>query len=259
MFSKPVIDNDIYNQDPTGWWDKNSFLNILETGIQPVRTKYIKQCISKLKLDSIESLDIGCGGGILAEELARCCDKVDAIDISEASLETARKHALEEGLSINYQQAFAENLPFPDNSFNLITCCDVLEHVDDLDQVIAEVNRVLRPGGVFIYDTINRTFMSYLSVITIAQDFPLTRFAPKNAHVWHKFIRPKEFLPLFTKNKLKSIEQVGMAPSVNPIVMLWYILQTKYSNLDFATFGEKTQFEISKSKAISYLGYCVKQ
>lgn len=259
MFSKPIINNDIYNEDSSGWWDKDSFLNILETGIQPVRTKYIKQCIDEMKLDSIESLDIGCGGGILSEELASFSDSVCGIDISEASLATAKEHALEQNLTINYQQAFAEKLPFPENSFNLITCCDVLEHVDNVDQVIAEVSRVLRPGGIFIYDTINRTVMSYLSVIKIAQDFPLTRFAPKNAHVWHKFIRPTELLPLFTRNKLDSKEQVGMAPSVNPILMLWYILQTKCNKLDFATFGKKTQFELSKSKSISYLGYCIKQ
>lgn len=259
MFSKPVINNDIYNEDASGWWDKDSFLNILETGIQPVRSKYINQCIAEMNVGSIESLDIGCGGGILTEELARFCDKIYGIDISEASLATAKEHALEQNLTIEYQKAYAEKLPFPDNSFNLITCCDVLEHVDDLDQVIAEVSRVLRPGGIFIYDTINRTLMSYLSVITIAQDFPLTRFAPKNTHVWHKFIRPEEFLPLFSRYNLKSQEQVGMAPSVNPMTVLWYILQTKYNNLDFATFGTKTQFEISKSKSISYLGYCVKQ
>ena len=259
MFNKPIINNDIYNSDSAGWWDKDSFLNMLETGIQPVRSEYLRECLSNMKFDQLESLDIGCGGGILTEELAKISDRTFGIDISKASLETAKNHALGQGLTIDYQQASAENLPFPANSFNVVTCCDVLEHVDDVDKVVAEVSRVLRPGGVFIYDTINRTMMSYVSVITIAQDFPLTRFAPKNAHVWHKFIRPKELLPLFTQHGLESIEQVGMAPSVNPLTMLWYIAQTKLNKLDYATFGAKTKFKISNDKSISYLGYCVKQ
>ena len=259
MFFKPQINNDIYNEDPDGWWNKDSFLNILETGIQPVRSEYLFQCIGNKKTKINDSLDIGCGGGILTEKLTTVSEKTYGIDISQASLLTAKNHAIEQGLDIDYRQAPAEKLPFLDNSFDLITCCDVLEHVDDVDQVIAEVSRVLRPGGIFIYDTINRTVMSYLSVITIAQDFPLTRFAPKNAHVWHKFIRPDEFLPLFESHGLKSVEQIGMAPSVNSLTMLWYILQTKYNGLDFATFGAKTQFKTSNNKSISYLGHCIKQ
>jgi len=259
MFSKPVINNDIYNDDAAGWWDKDSFLNVLETGIQPVRTQYLLKCVAHTNQKKVDSLDIGCGGGILTEELAAISINTYGVDISEASLETAKKHAKEQGLDINYRKAYAEDLPFDDNSFDLITCCDVLEHVDDLEQVIAEISRVLRPGGTFVYDTINRTIMSYLSVILVAQDFPLTRIAPKNAHVWHKFIRPKELISLFKQHSLKSVEQVGMASSVNPLTMLWYILQTKYSDLDFATFGTKTQFRTSKNKSISYLGYCIKE
>ena len=82
-------------------------------------------------------------------------------------------------MDINYIKAAGENLPFDDNSFDLVCCCDVLEHVEDVAKVISEINRVLKPGGLFIYDTVNRTLMSYASVIFVAQDFPLTRFAPK--------------------------------------------------------------------------------
>lgn len=258
MLAKPKINNDIYNDYSTGWWDKGSFLNILETGIQPVRSQYIQKCIQKHNIVHPQSLDIGCGGGILTEDLAQFSAKTHGVDISEASLKTAREHAEKTGFNIDYENAHAENLPFPDNSFDLVTCCDVLEHVDDLSKVISEINRVLKTNGLFVYDTVNRTLMSYLSLIFIAQDFPLTRFAPKHAHVWHKFIRPKELLPLFEKHNLKSEEQIGMAPSVNPLTVLWYILQVKYRHLDFATFGTKTQFRTSRDKSISYLGYCIK-
>ncbi len=259
MFSKPTINNDIYNDFSTGWWDENSFLNILETGIQPLRSTYIRKCLDKENVASPVSLDIGCGGGIIAEDLAIISKSTTGVDISTASLETARNHAQLNGLDINYLEAYAEELPFEDNTFDLISCCDVLEHVNDVPKVISEISRVLRPGGVFVYDTVNRTIMSYLSLIFVAQDFPLTRFAPKNAHVWHKFIRPKELLPLLEESGLESKEQVGMEPAVNPLTMLWYIFKLKYNKLDFATFGVKAKFKESDSKAISYLGYCIKK
>ena len=258
MLSKPEINNDIYNNFSTGWWDENSFLNILETGIQPLRSEYVRKCLDKANIQSPASLDIGCGGGIIAEDLAKISQSVTGVDISVASLDTARNHAQLNGLDINYLEAYAEDLPFEDNTFDLITCCDVLEHVNDVPKVISEIARVLRPGGVFVYDTVNRTVMSYLSLIFVAQDFPLTRFAPRNSHVWHKFIRPKELLPLFADSGLASQEQVGMEPAVNPLMMLWNIFKLKYNKLDFAAFGAKAKFKESDSKAISYLGYCIK-
>jgi len=230
MFAKPKINNEIYNDFSTGWWDENSFLNILETGIQPLRSRYIRNCLEKADLKPAVSLDIGCGGGIIAEDLASISKSTTGVDISKASLETARNHAEQSGLTINYLEAYAEELPFDDASFDL-----------------------------FVYDTVNRTLMSYLSVIFIAQDFPITRFAPKNAHVWHKFIRPQELLPLFKDFGLDSRQQIGMEPAVNPLKMLWYICKLKYSKLGFAEFGKKVKFKESKSKAISYLGYCIKQ
>jgi 2-polyprenyl-6-hydroxyphenyl methylase/3-demethylubiquinone-9 3-methyltransferase len=259
MFNKPVIDNDIYNRHSDGWWSQDSFLNILETGIQPVRSEYVRHCLASMALIKPNSLDIGCGGGIIAEDLAEFSATVTGVDISTASLETARKHAKENGLDINYMESYAESLPFADNSFELVTCCDVLEHVEDVDKAISEIERVLKPGGIFVYDTVNRTFMSYLALIFIAQDFPLTRFAPKNSHVWHKFIRPQELQNVFRDNNLTNKEEWGMEPSVNPISMVWYILKTKYLGLDFGAFGNKTKFKKSKNKSISYLGYCVKQ
>ena len=258
MFTKPVINNGIYDDLATGWWDQSSFLNILETGLQPLRIRYIKKCLAKAGIVNPMSLDIGCGGGIIAEDLARISRSTTGIDISKASLETAKQHALESGLTIDYIEAYAEELPFSDNSFDLVSCCDVLEHVNDVPKVISEISRVLRPGGVFVYDTVNRTLMSYLSVIFVAQDFPLTRFAPKHTHVWHKFIRPKELTPLLEKFGMESKEQVGMEPSLNPLQMLWTILKVKYNKLNFADFGAKAEFKESRSKAISYLGYCIK-
>ena len=218
---KPTINNDIYNQLANDWWDPNSFLNILETGLQPLRENYIRESLNGSITPEMHCLDIGCGGGIITEDLAKFSDNVNGIDLSQASLNTAKQHAKEAGLSIHYQHAAAESLPFNDNTFDLVTCCDVLEHVDDLGLVIKEINRVLKPGGTFVFDTINRTLMSYLSVIWVAQDFPPTRFAPKNAHVWHKFIKPNELQTLLLNSELDIKEIQGMGPSKNPLMMLF--------------------------------------
>lgn len=255
---KPTINNEIYNELADEWWDPNSFLNILETGIQPLRANYIRECLNTPFSRELHCLDVGCGGGIITEDLAKLSNNVFGIDPSQASLNTAKKHAKQTGLNINYLQATAENLPFDDNSFELVTCCDVLEHVDDLTQVIREINRVLKPGGTFVFDTVNRTLMSFLSVIWVAQDFPLTRFAPKNTHVWHKFIKPSEIQNHLFDNKLKVENICGMGPSKNPLTMLWYIFRVKQKKIDFANFGNITKFKLTRSKSISYIGHCTK-
>ena len=258
MFTKPMINNGIYDEFPNGWRDPNSFLNILETGMQPVRASYVRDCLKGRNLDTSRFLDIGCGGGIITEDLATLSRNVAGIDASIASLKAAEVHARSKGLDINYQQAQAEDLPFSKASFDVVTCCDVLEHVDDVSAVISEICRVLKPGGVFIYDTVNRTVMSYLSTILIAQDIPWTRIAPKNAHVWHKFIRPNELISIFEATDLRPCHQVGIGPSVSPLTMLWYILQLKRNEIDYAAFGSKIEFKMTRSKAISYLGHCIK-
>jgi len=255
---KPAVNNEIYNDLAKEWWNPNSFLNILETGIQPLRANYIRQSLGPDFSPELHCLDIGCGGGIITEDLAKLSNNVSGIDLSQASLNTAKEHAKKAGLSINYLQAAAENLPFDDSSFDLVTCCDVLEHVDDLPQVIKEINRVLKPGGTFVFDTINRTLMSFLSVIWVAQDFPPTRFAPKNTHVWHKFIKPSEMRNHLLDNKLRVKDICGMGPSKNPLMMLWYIFRVKQKKIDFANFGSITKFKLMRSKSISYIGHCTK-
>ena len=137
-------------------------------------------------------LDVGCGGGYLTEELTSLFYYVKGVDASHSSLAAAHDHAKQQDLKVAYQAARAESLPFADESFDLVTCCDVLEHVDNLDRTVAEVARVLKPGGIFIYDTINRTVMTWLGVVFVAQEFPPTRFFPAKTHDWRMFIRPEE-------------------------------------------------------------------
>jgi 2-polyprenyl-6-hydroxyphenyl methylase / 3-demethylubiquinone-9 3-methyltransferase len=116
---------------------------------------------------------------------------VTGIDPATRSIEAARQHAAENSLSIDYRIGKGEALPFPDSSFDMIACCDVLEHVDDPYAVIREVARTLKGGGVFCYDTINRTVWSKI-VLKIWQDWRITRLCQPNVHVWEMFIEPGE-------------------------------------------------------------------
>ncbi len=191
------VDNELYNQMGDIWWNENEVFSTLLLWLNPVRFGYFRQILlEKLKVDprGKETLDVGCGGGLLAEQFARLGCKVTGVDPSERSLATARAHAQQSGLDINYLVGVGEHLPFADAAFDIVYCCDVLEHVSSLEQVISEIARVLKPGGIFCYDTINRTLLSKLVLIKMAQEWQATRFMPPNLHDWQQFIKPRELI-----------------------------------------------------------------
>src|SRR5512141_1101674 len=190
------VDNAVYNRMAASWWDESGFLHAL-AALNPARFGYMRRVlIEELRLAPVglQVLDIGCGGGLLAEEFARLGCTVMGVDPSEESLVATRTHAAPQGLPIEYQRALGEALPFPDESFDIVYCCDVLEHVSDLRQVIAETARVLKPGGTYLYDTINRTLQSRLIVIKLLQEWRWTALMPPRLHDWKMFIRPSELL-----------------------------------------------------------------
>ena len=194
MKTCPKVDNEIYEIYGDTWWndDAEFGLSSLRYCVNPVRYGYFKRILQRLRIPGKTVLDVGCGGGFLAEEFARDGFQVTGIDPSAKSVAAARKHAAENRLDIRYDVGRGEAMQFPDGSFDLVACCDVLEHVDDLEKVIREVSRLLKPGGVFFYDTVNRTWLSKIALIKIWQDWPLTRCCRVNSHVWEKFIKPAE-------------------------------------------------------------------
>ena len=148
------IDNALYNEPGDIWWDENRIMHLLKSSINPVRAGYFRRLLDQaFKLDyrGIQALDVGCGGGILAEEFAGMGFRVTGIDPSAQSLATARQHAQSMGLAIDYQHGTGESIPFADGTFPVVYCCDVLEHVRDLPKVIREIYRVTKPGGVFFF------------------------------------------------------------------------------------------------------------
>lgn len=135
-------------------------------------------------------LDLGCAGGFMTEALDDRGARVTGIDPAAEAVAAARAHAEAAGRAIRYDVGVGEALPYQPAAFDAVVCVDVLEHVRDLNQVLAEVARVLRPGGLFLFDTINRNPFARLATITVAED--LLRLLPKGTHDPALFITPRE-------------------------------------------------------------------
>jgi len=257
-----AIDNDVYNREGGAWRDENNVLSLL-VGLTPPRVHYMHDVVTgKLGLTPgrLRTLDVGCGGGLMAEEMARLGYRVSGVDPSAASIETARSHAGQTGLSIGYQVAPGESLPFADSSFDLVYCCDVLEHVGDLDRVIAETVRVLTPGGVYVYDTVNRTAASWLVAIVLFQEWEKTSIMPPNFHVWSQFITPREMRDVLRRHGLDSREIVGFPPTGSLLKLIGFLRRRKKGQMTFGELGVTLgrHVRIGGTKAGSYGGYAIR-
>lgn len=256
-----TIDNGIYDRMADTWWDDTGFLSLLRTSLNPVRFGYFSDILlGRPGMDParIRALDIGCGGGLLAEEFARLGCHVTGIDPSVRSIEAARAHAAESGLAIDYQVGTGEDLPFEDSSFDVVYCCDVLEHVTDLDAVIAETARVLKPGGIYFYDTINRTVRSRLVFIKLYQEWEWSSFMPPNAHDWDMFIRPDELKQNLERHGIEHRDIAGIVPGVNPLSFIRLLRAAKRGTVPYATVGERAGLHAGKDISVSYMGYGIR-
>ena len=211
MFKRKRAQEEIFNS--FNWWDKGCFLYQI-TGD---RCDYIESCMMRVfgseALAQQEILEVGCGGGLICEQLAQRKATIVGLDPSEGALAAARAHARQSGLGQNiyYQQGYAEALPFADGSFSTIISFDTLEHVRDLKATISEIARVLAPGGIFVFDTINRTLLAQAVLIWFGEHFPGGGLVP-GIHNYHAFIKPSELRGLITANRLQVQEVTGFMP-----------------------------------------------
>jgi 2-polyprenyl-6-hydroxyphenyl methylase/3-demethylubiquinone-9 3-methyltransferase len=255
------IDNELYNAKGDIWWSGDTVLSILKSSVNPWRVGYSGRIIQQLGINpnGKAALEVGCGGGILTEEIRRMGFVTTGIDPSEESLKTAAGHAAAGGLAIQYDHGTGENLPYADQSFDCVFCCDVLEHVQDLPKVISEIARVLKPGGTFFYDTLNRTFVSKLVAIKIWQEWKRWAFMPPNLHQWKMFIKPTEIRELLEQNGLAWKEHKGSSPNVSIPTMLRYLRKRAKGEWTFADLGKKFWLVESDDMNILYAGYAVKK
>jgi 2-polyprenyl-6-hydroxyphenyl methylase / 3-demethylubiquinone-9 3-methyltransferase len=254
-------DNALYQRPGDIWWDEREVFSVLRTALNPARFGYFERVLAerlRINPQGKAALDVGCGGGLLAEEFARLGLRVTGIDPSEPALEIARGHAAASGLSITYRAGVGEALPFPDQSFEIVYCCDVLEHVQDSHRVIVEIARVLAPGGVFFFDTINRTPLSKLLTIKVAQEWKLTRVLPPGLHDWSQFIKPAELDELIRTHGLARQEVVGLLPGVDPLSVAYAMWRYKRGTISVGELGRRLAFRISRNLSVSYAGYALK-
>lgn len=196
-----------FAQHADHWWDQEGPLKTLHD-INPTRLDFIK---SHANLDGARVLDVGCGGGILCEAMARCGAEVTGIDAEAEAIRIASEHAREKELSIQYQATPIEE--FDADSFDIITCMEMLEHVHKPEQVIQHCKRLLKPDGILFLSTISRTLKAYASAIIVAEY--LLNLLPKQTHDYDKFIRPSELASMARSYGFTLLDLNGL--NFNPI------------------------------------------
>ena len=189
---------------------------------------------------------MGCGAGFLSNELAKQKLQVTGVDLSSESLNVAAR--FDETKSVRYQTADAYHLPFADQSFDVLTAMDFLEHVEHPGQIIQEFSRVLKPNGLFIFHTFNRNPLAHLVIIKFVEWF--VKNTPKNMHVIHLFITPKELKEFCVRAQLTPQKMVGIKPVISSLTLKGFLTGIVPKTL---------RFELIKSLALSYMGYAVKQ
>lgn len=192
------------------WWDPQSEFKPLHD-INPLRLRYIDM---RAGLTGKRVVDIGCGGGILAESMAARGASVTGIDMGAAPLGVARLHQLESGVEVDYRQTTAEELAASEpGGFDVVTCMELLEHVPDPASVVQACSRLVKPGGRVFFSTINRTPTAYMLAIVGAEY--LLQLLPRGTHAYQRFIRPSELDGWVRDSGLRLQELMGM--HYNPV------------------------------------------
>lgn len=217
------------------WWDTTGQMALLH-GLNPVRVAYIRDQLAQnsgldplgpLPLSGLKILDVGCGGGLLAEPLARLGAAVTGIDESGDLIAVARAHANDQGLTIDYQHISVENLEVNDEKFDAVVSMEVVEHVTDPNAFVAACARLIAAKGSLFLATINRTPKSYALAILGAEY--VLRWVPVGTHQWEKFIKPSE-LARAVRGAGAEVEDLS-GVGLNPLSREWHL--TKDTSVNY--------------------------
>ena len=216
------------------WWQPDGKLWPLHV-LNGLRSDYIRDQLcrslgwdaeAERPLAGLRMLDIGCGGGLLSEAMARQGADVLGVDVVDRNIAAARLHAEEQGLDIRYEVNTAEALAERGDDFDVILNMEVVEHVADLPAFMASVNRMLRPGGHTFVATINRNPVSFVVAIVGAEY--LFRILPRGTHQWKRFVTPRETRDLLARDGLEPVAQRGV--KVNPLTRRMWLSRSMSVN-----------------------------
>lgn len=239
-------DLEFYDLSADDWWKEDEKIYALYHLNQP-RFEFFDCYVPNWQ--GLKALDVGCGGGFTCEFMAQRGVIVSGIDQSVKCITKAQEHALISKLQIDYQHGFAEKLPYGDRTFDVVVCVDVLEHVADLCKTLKEIYRVLKPNGLFFFDTINRNFKSKLIMIWLLEN--ILQEIPCGIHDWKRFIKPEELIDLMHAHGFTGIEIKGFN----------IFGESLYHNLlSYIHYKKRKSFriKISDNTSLMYIGKAVK-
>ena len=241
-FARGTIDDvDLAKYDRLGedWWDLDGPMGALHK-FNPVRVGWIRDLLargtamsqptSNAPLRDVRILDVGSGGGILSESLARLGASVVGIDPAPNNIVIAARHARSGGMTVDYRCTTVESLAATGERFDAVLAMEVIEHVNDVPGFVRDAAAMVKPGGLFIGATLNRTAKSYALAI-IGAEYVL-RWLPRGTHDWRKFVTPAEFKALTLRNGLKPIAEAGVV--FDPLRRRWHQSRDTGCNYMFA-------------------------
>jgi 2-polyprenyl-6-hydroxyphenyl methylase/3-demethylubiquinone-9 3-methyltransferase len=225
------------------WWNPRGKMAPLHK-FNPVRLAYIRDAACRRfgrdarRLDALKGLrflDIGCGGGILSEPLARLGAEVVGADPADANIEAARLHAAESGLAIDYRATTAEALSQAGERFDIVLAMEVVEHVADVNLFVELTGAMVKPDGLMIVATLNRTLKSFALAIVGAEY--VLRWLPRGTHQWDKFVTPNELEIALERAGLRLIGETGVA--YNPLADRWHL--SSDTDVNYMVTAERAQ------------------
>jgi len=220
-----------FNKYGRDWWNPEGGMFALHM-INKLRFDYFISIVGDVTGKTVA--DVGCGGGLLSEEFARRGASVTGVDLSPTAIDAAREHAGKSGLSIDYRNCAIKELVDKGETFDIVICAEMLEHVDDLKSMVRESGTLLRNGGHYLFETINKTFKARLLAVFMAEN--VLNFVARGTHDYNKFIKPSTLVNLLRENRIEVKEIKGMSFDIL----------------------ERT-FKISNSTDVNYIGYGLKE
>ncbi|MBN36364.1 MAG: bifunctional 3-demethylubiquinol 3-O-methyltransferase/2-polyprenyl-6-hydroxyphenol methylase [Rhodospirillaceae bacterium] len=203
------------------WWDQNGPFKPLHR-LNPVRVGYLRDrmaahfdhhAASERPLEGLRVADVGCGGGLVTEPLARLGASMTGLDASSQAIDVARRHAENSGLTISYQNRPVEDLAHEQPQFDALVAMEIIEHVADREGFVAACCRCVRPGGLLLFSTLNRTPKSFALAIVGAEY--LLQWVPRGTHTWSKFVRPSELARDLRRNNVVVNDVSGLVLDIS--------------------------------------------